>query len=277
MVEIGIKSVSEKVDGGLIKAVIAEFWVTTLFLFITIGTVCAGCKNFDYGTEVTTLGELVCPMNQARVVQIAAAFGFSIAVLVYCAASFSGGHINPAVTLAMTITKKISVLRGALYIVAQCLGAILGSSLVYAINRAGWNAMKGGTNGVAPGQSLASIWLLEFMLTALLVFVVFSATDSVRAATTAHIPVLAPLAIGLAVFIAHLAAIPLDGCSINPARSFGPAVVSGVWNDQWIFWVGPLSGGVFAGILYELVFRAELPAFGKKDEEAALPVPKEEA
>lgn len=245
---------TERLDVNLLKATLVEFLVTTLFLFITIGTVCNGCKISDFA-DSSAPGGMECPLTSARVVEIAASFGFSIAVLVYCAASFSGGHINPAVTLAFAITKKISLLRAALYITAQVGGAILGSFIVSVVNKSGWETMNGGTNSVPTGQSLVSIWLLEFMLTFLLVFVVFCATDNDRGETAAHLPVLAPFAIGFAVFIAHLCAIPLDGCSINPARSFGPAVIIGRWEDQWLFWVGPLSGGAFAALVYELLLR----------------------
>lgn len=93
---------------------------------------------------------------------------------------------------------------------------------------------------------------VEILLTALFVFVVFAATDQTRGATTPHIPALAPFAIGIAVFLAHIVAVPVDGCSINPARSFGTAVTSNTWQQHWIFWVGPLAGGAVVGILYEM-------------------------
>jgi aquaporin PIP len=93
---------------------------------------------------------------------------------------------------------------------------------------------------------------MELVLTALFVFVVFAATDQTRGATTPHIPTLAPFAIGIAVFLAHIVAVPVDGTSINPARSFGTAVTAGMWKDHWVFWVGPLVGGAAVGILYEM-------------------------
>jgi glycerol uptake facilitator-like aquaporin len=97
----------------------------------------------------------------------------------------------------------------------------------------------------------------EVLLTAILVFVVFAATDKSRGASTPHLSALAPFAIGVTVFLCHIVAVPIDGCSVNPARSFGAAVVSGVWAYQWVFWVGPLAAGVAVGLLYEnLAFRA---------------------
>lgn len=257
----------ERIDGSFCKAVFAEFVHITAFLFITIGTITSGCHEPNIGVAAgenpatafagaTVLSDPVsCRLESSRVLTIAMAFGFSIAILVYSAATFSGGHLNPAVTAGLLVAKKITLQRAVCYWVAQILGAILGSSFVYAIDRSGWNAAGGGTNAINPGTSNAGAWFLEFLLTALLVFVVLAATDSKREAIGAHLPVLAPFAIGFTVFICHLVAIPLDGCSINPARSFGPAVVAGTWTDQWVFWVGPMSGGIFAAILYETSFR----------------------
>ena len=88
-----------------------------------------------------------------------------------------------------------------------------------------------------------------------LVFVVFAATDAERAVSTAPLPILAPLSIGMIVFACHLVAIPIDGCSINPARSFGPALVAERWHNFWIFWVGPYTGALIASVMYELLFR----------------------
>lgn len=254
----------EAVNGAFCKAVFAEFVHMTAFLTITIGAITSSCHDADIGTS-DEQGAIAsgmpfsdptgCRLTSPRVLTIAMAFGFAIAILVYSAATFSGAHLNPAVTLGLLVAKKLTLLRALCYWGAQIVGAILGSAFVYAWDRSGWYAANGGTNGVNPGTSNAGAWFMEFLLTSLLVFVVFAATDRNREAIGAHLPILAPLAIGFTVFICHLVAIPIDGCSINPARSFGPAVVSGIWDDQWVFWVGPMSGGVFAAVLYEVAFR----------------------
>lgn len=247
----------------LAKAVVAEYAVTTMFLFFTIGTVSSNCHTLDNASRsgadksLDSAGFGTCFLGTSNVLNIAIAFGFSIFVLVYCAASFSGGHINPAVTFGMFVARKISVLRAVLYMVAQCLGACTGAGLVRAIDDDGWRAAGGGANALSPGFGEAAGWGLETILTMALVFTVFAATDSERATDTAHLPVLAPFAIGMVVFLCHLVAIPLDGCSINPARSFGAAAVSGSWDNQWVFWVGPLSGAVLAAAIYELIFRTK--------------------
>ncbi|EIE22533.1 aquaporin-like protein, partial [Coccomyxa subellipsoidea C-169] len=167
---------------------------------------------------------------------IAMSFGGAIAVLVYAAASFSGGHLNPAVSVAFWLAGKISALRAVLYIVCQCLGACAGSALVLAIDHNGFKAALGASNRLNTGINPANAWGAETILTCVLVFVVFAATDTQRSATSGHLSVLAPFSIGLAVFLAHLVAVPIDGCSINPARSFGTAAVAHEWTHQWIFW-----------------------------------------
>ncbi|KAH7860199.1 hypothetical protein Vadar_010537 [Vaccinium darrowii] len=99
----------------------------------------------------------------------------------------------------------------------------------------------------------------EIVGTFVLVYSVFSATDAKRSARDSHVPILAPLPIGFAVFLVHLALIPITGCSINPARSLGAAVIYNrkhAWDDQWIFWVGPLSGAALAALYHQVVIRA---------------------
>jgi len=189
---------------------------------------------------------------------LAMVFGVTIFVLVYVAAAFSGGHLNPAVSLAFVITKKISLLRFFLYVAAQLSGATVGAALVRAMDQVATVSSKGGTNRLITGIPESTAWAMECILTCALVLVVFAATDGRRAQNTAHLPVLAPMAIGFTVLICHLVALPIDGCSVNPARSFGTSAAVNIWDYQWIFWVGPLSGAIIAAFLYELALRPHL-------------------
>ncbi|KAL5232350.1 hypothetical protein ABZP36_031126 [Zizania latifolia] len=233
---------------SLYRAAIAEFVATLLFLYVTVVTV-IGHKRLQQEEEDGGVGLL----------GVAWAFGGMIFLLVYCTAGISGGHVNPAVTFGMLLARKVTLLRAALYVAAQCLGAVCGVGLVRALNSTHFARHGGGANLVDAGYSKGDGLAAEVVGTFVLVYTVFSATDAKRSARDSHIPVLAPLPIGFAVFVVHLATIPITGTSINPARSFGAAVIynqATAWNDQWIFWVGPLIGAAIATLYHEHVLRA---------------------
>ncbi|KAK4419193.1 Aquaporin PIP2-1 [Sesamum alatum] len=233
---------------SLYRAVIAEFIATLLFLYITVLTV-IGYKSQSATDECGGVG----------ILGIAWAFGGMIFVLVYCTAGISGGHINPAVTFGLFLARKVSLVRAVLYIIAQCLGAICGVGLVKAFQKAYYVRYGGGANELADGYSTGTGLAAEIIGTFVLVYTVFSATDPKRNARDSHVPVLAPLPIGFAVFMVHLATIPITGTGINPARSFGAAVIYGkdkAWDDQWIFWVGPFIGAAIAAIYHQYILRA---------------------
>ncbi|XP_030453128.1 aquaporin PIP2-7-like [Syzygium oleosum] len=234
------------------RAIIAEFIATLLFLYITVLTVIGYKSQTDpahNGTDCDGVG----------ILGIAWAFGGMIFVLVYCTAGISGGHINPAVTFGLFLARKVSLIRAVLYMVAQCLGAICGCGLVKAFQKPYYTRYGGGANEVQLGYSKGTALGAEIIGTFVLVYTVFSATDPKRNARDSHVPVLAPLPIGFAVFMVHLATIPVTGTGINPARSFGAAVMydkDKAWDDQWIFWVGPFVGAAIAAFYYQFVLRA---------------------
>ncbi|KAH9329059.1 hypothetical protein KI387_001167, partial [Taxus chinensis] len=204
------------------RALIAEFIATLLFLYITVATVIGQSRNKAECGSVGLLG-------------IAWAFGGMIFVLVYCTAGISGGHINPAVTFGLFLARKVSLPRAVMYMIAQCLGAICGAGLVKAFQKSYYDRYGGGANFVAPGYTKGVGLAAEIIGTFVLVYTVFSATDPKRNARDSHVPVLAPLPIGFAVFMVHLATIPITGTGINPARSFGAAVIYGhqhPWDDM---------------------------------------------
>ncbi|CAK7329470.1 unnamed protein product [Dovyalis caffra] len=228
------------------RALIAEFVATLLFLYVSVATVIGHKKNADACEGVGLLG-------------IAWAFGGMIFILVYCTAGISGGHINPAVTFGLFLARKVSLFRAVGYMVAQCLGAICGVGFVKAFMRPYYNSLGGGANTVMPGYNKGTALGAEIIGTFVLVYTVFSATDPKRSARDSHVPVLAPLPIGFAVFMVHLATIPITGTGINPARSFGAAVIYNnekAWDDQWIFWVGPFVGALAAAAYHQYILRA---------------------
>jgi aquaporin PIP len=235
------------------RAVIAEFVATLLFLYITMTTVVENKQSKGTCGGVGLLGE-------------AWAFGGMIFVLVYCISGISGGHVNPAVTFGMFLARKVSLPRAVLYVVAQCLGAVCGTALVRGIQGSFYASNGGGSNSVSPGYSKGTALLAEIIGTFVLVYTVFSATDPKRKARDSHVPVLTPLPIGFAVFLVYLATNSITGTGINPARSFGPAVIYGhkkPRDDLWIFWVGPLIGAAVATVYHRYLLRAG--AFGSKN------------
>nr|AJI43675.1 plasma membrane intrinsic protein [Hevea brasiliensis]ALM33364.1 plasma membrane intrinsic protein [Hevea brasiliensis] len=234
------------------RAIIAEFIATLLFLYITVLTVIGYKSQTDPAKNADACGGV-------GILGIAWAFGGMIFILVYCTAGISGGHINPAVTFGLFLARKVSLVRAVLYMAAQCLGAICGCGLVKAFQKAYYNRYGGGANELADGYSKGTGLGAEIIGTFVLVYTVFSATDPKRNARDSHVPVLAPLPIGFAVFMVHLATIPVTGTGINPARSFGAAVIYNqdkAWDDQWIFWVGPLIGAAIAAFYHQYILRA---------------------
>nr|ADE76283.1 unknown [Picea sitchensis] len=230
------------------RAIIAEFVATLLFLYVTIATVIGNANQKKPCGGVGTLG-------------IAWSFGGMIFVLVYCTAGVSGGHINPAVTFGLFVARKMTLNRAVFYIVAQCLGAVCGAGMVKALQKNYYSAGGGGANTVKEGYASETALAAEIAGTFVLVYTVFCATDPKSNARDSHVPALAPLSVGFAVFMVHLATIPITGTGINPARSFGAAVIYGhkkSWNDHWIFWVGPLIGATIAAAFHKYVIRATL-------------------
>ncbi|XP_065870604.1 aquaporin PIP2-1-like [Euphorbia lathyris] len=234
------------------RAVIAEFIATLLFLYITVLTVIGYKVQTDPDLDSDACGGV-------GILGIAWAFGGMIFILVYCTAGISGGHINPAVTFGLFLARKVSLPRAVMYMVAQCLGAIAGVGLVKAFQSAHYTRYGGGANTLADGYSKGVGLGAEIIGTFVLVYTVFSATDPKRSARDSHVPVLAPLPIGFAVFIVHLATIPITGTGINPARSLGAAVIYNkekAWDDHWMFWVGPMVGAAIAAFYHQFILRA---------------------
>ncbi|XP_049395192.1 aquaporin PIP1-1 [Solanum stenotomum] len=236
----------ELMSWSFYRAGIAEFVATFLFLYITVLTVMGVSKS---DSKCSTVG----------IQGIAWAFGGMIFALVYCTAGISGGHINPAVTFGLFLARKLSLTRAVFYMVMQCLGAICGAGVVKAFGKTLYQTKGGGANAVNVGYTKGDGLGAEIIGTFVLVYTVFSATDAKRSARDSHVPILAPLPIGFAVFLVHLATIPITGTGINPARSLGAAVIYNnehAWNDHWIFWVGPFIGAALAALYHQVVIRA---------------------
>ncbi|KAH3778861.1 aquaporin AQPAn.G-like [Dreissena polymorpha] len=211
------------------KAVFAEFIGTFILVVAGVGSTVQGWTA-----------------DSLDIVQIALSFGLCVATSVWIIGHISGGHINPAVTCAMLVTRRISILRAIMFVIAQCLGAITGAGILKLVTPSSQVGGLGTTTlntGVTPGQGFG----IELVITMGLVLTVFAACDSQRTDLGGSFP----LTIGFAVVIGHLWAVEFTGSSMNPARSLGPAIVMHIWTDHWVYWLGPITGGVLGGLLYD--------------------------
>ncbi|HEU4564245.1 MAG TPA: aquaporin [Gemmatimonadaceae bacterium] len=183
-----------------------------------------------------------------NLVEIAFAHGLIMAAMVTATMRISG-HLNPAVTIGFLAARRIAPLMAGVYIAAQLLGAMAASyTLKSVFPAADFVAARGGGLMVASIVTSGNAYLLEAIGTFFLVFVVFGT------AVDPHAPRVGGLAIGLTLAAVMLGIGPLTGGSVNPARAFGPAVASGVYEGQAIYWVGPIIGGIAAALLYDLLF-----------------------
>jgi MIP family channel proteins len=185
------------------------------------------------GAAVTSgIGDPI--LSSARITLISLAFGFTLMAMIFSIAKVSGAHLNPAVTLALVITRNCGVLRGLCYIISQMVGAITGAALLDAIVPDSYQGVLG-ANSVFDPFNQGEAFIAEMLGTAALCYTVmqcaYLSTDP--NARRYNMGNQAPLAIGLVVAAVHLFMIPIDGTSINSARSFGPSVVADFWDDHW--------------------------------------------
>eukprot|EP00442_Polarella_glacialis_P035809 CAMPEP_0115069988 /NCGR_PEP_ID=MMETSP0227-20121206/12862_1 /TAXON_ID=89957 /ORGANISM="Polarella glacialis, Strain CCMP 1383" /LENGTH=394 /DNA_ID=CAMNT_0002456449 /DNA_START=60 /DNA_END=1244 /DNA_ORIENTATION=- len=223
------------------KAVLAEFITMALFVYIACGTACSN------GAGDNAISRLM----------VAFSFGMSILVLAYSVAHHSGGHINCAVTFALVLSGVTPWRQGLIYTISQLLGSMLGATLLMLTYDCDRDMTGGlGSNVVADGFSYWQVFLAEALMTFMLVYVIFENAVTSKSSSGQN----ACLVIGFAVFIAHTILLPIDGCSINPTRSFGPAIISALrpcgasenlgLRDLWVMWVGPLFGAAVAALVY---------------------------
>ena len=235
------------------RALVGEFVATMMFLAVTVGVVIStNYDDFDF-TPTTKVGGA---MTGSRHLMVALTFGLMITILVFVFAPVSGANINPAVTICLVVSRALDPITAICYIVMQCLGAMAGCGLVKAVSSHAYTTHGGGANSVNATFGTSGAVLAEILATFLLCFTVCAAVDGsdgsiIEDARSKHT---FAFTIGFAVFLAHLWLVPIDGTSINPARSFGAAVVHNKWDDHWVFWVGPIVGGILAALVYQILF-----------------------
>jgi len=243
---------------ALWRCSLAEFFGTAIFIFLGCGSVFSA---FEFSRH--TDGNL-----DSFIVLVAMGHGFAITVVIYTIGDVSGGNINPAITWALVLTRKMSLLRGGLYWIAQISGAVCGALLLKsmippAMLQTGVISEMLGCHGLHHDMDPLQGFWFEIVLTFIFVFVVFGTAISPFVGKMAPVSgggdeyghgKLTPLALGLTILVLHLVAVPFTGASMNPARSFGPALIGSCWDNHWVYWAGPLVGSTVSALVAHTLF-----------------------
>lgn len=231
---------------SLLRRSLAELVGTFAFVFIGTGAVAAKYyPDANYG-----------------LFGIATAHGLMLAVMITATMAISGGHLNPAVTIGLLVTRHTNLRTALAYIPAQLAGAVLASLLLKAVFPIGvTRPISLGTPTIGINILVSQAIAMEAILTFFLVSAVFGTCVNAQA------PKVGGFAIGLVLLAAILVGGPATGAALNPARAFGPALVSGNWIGQLVYWVGPILGGLVAALLWEygLLTKAPMPRRRKTD------------
>jgi aquaporin Z len=229
-------------DMTLAKRATAEFFGTFWLVF-------GGCGSAVLAAAFPSLG--------IGFLGVALAFGLTLLTMAFAIGHISGCHINPAVTAGLVVGKRFPAKELLPYVIAQVLGAVAASSVLYVIasGKAGFDVANGfAANGYAEhsngGYSLLACLTAEIVLTCFFLLIIMGATDKRAPQGFAAIP------IGLSLTIIHLVGIPVTNTSVNPARSTGPALFVGGWalHQLWLFWLAPIVGGILGGAIYRSLF-----------------------
>lgn len=192
-----------------------------------------------------------CAAGTAQVLAVAFAFGLTVVGMAYSIGGISGCHINPAITLGVWLSKRMKGTEALSYMASQFIGAVAGSSIIYALTSTGsYGASTAtGANGFGEGMMLQA-FIAEVVFTFVFVLVVLGTTDSKKGAGN-----FAGLAIGLTLVLVHIVCIPLTGTSVNPARSFGPALFAGAeaMSQLWLFIVAPFIGAALSAGVWKIL------------------------
>ncbi len=219
------------------QKLVAEFIGTFALIFFGAGAICADW--FMHGA------------GSSGLLGIAIAHGLAIGLMVSAMGHISGGHFNPAVTIAFWLTKRKDTLETILYWAAQLAGAAAAAFLLKVlVPEDTWRAVALGTPALARDFTVLHGIILEAVMTFFLVLVVFATAVDEKGTFRA----IAGFGIGLTITMDILVGGPLTGGAMNPARAFGPALASAHWANHGVYWIGPLAGAFVAGLLYEILY-----------------------
>ncbi|XP_028775746.1 probable aquaporin TIP1-2 [Neltuma alba] len=236
---IAIGNTSELGQADALKAALAEFISVLIFVFAGEGSGMAFNKLTDNGST-----------TPAGLVSASLAHAFALFVAVSVGANISGGHVNPAVTFGAFIGGHISLFRSILYWIAQLLGSVVACLLL----KFSTGGLETSAFSLSAGVGAWNAVVFEIVMTFGLVYTVYAtALDPKKG----NVGIIAPIAIGFIVGANILAGGAFDGASMNPAVSFGPAVVSWTWANHWVYWLGPFLGAAIAAIVYEMLFMSQ--------------------
>ena len=222
------------------QKLVAEFVGTFALVFFGVGAICA-----DQFLRAGTPGQ-----SGFGLLGVALAQGLAMGIMVTSLGAISGGHFNPAITVAFWVTRKLSTFDTITYWIAQAAGAVAGAYLLRTLPFDAWSSVQLGTPNLAGGITRTSGMTIEAVLTFFLVLVAFATSVDAHGAFRR----IAGLAIGSAVTVGVLVGGPFTGAAMNPARALGPALAANHWANHGVYWIGPLAGGVAAGWLYDAIF-----------------------
>ncbi|XP_021278380.1 probable aquaporin TIP1-2 [Herrania umbratica] len=235
---IAVGSPAEAGQADALKAALAEFISMLIFVFAGEGSGMAFNKLTDNGSS-----------TPAGLVAASLAHAFALFVAVSVGANISGGHVNPAVTFGAFVGGHITLVRSILYWIAQLLGSVVACLLL----KFSTGGLTTSAFSLSSGVGAWNAVVFEIVMTFGLVYTVYAtAVDPKKG----NIGIIAPIAIGFIVGANILAGGAFDGASMNPAVSFGPAVVSWTWDNHWVYWLGPFVGSAIAAVVYEIFFIA---------------------
>lgn len=232
-----------------------ETKISTKFIVELVGTF--SLVLFGCGAAAVSGVDTIAGLSGLGLLGISFAFGLAVVVMAYAIGGISGCHINPAISISMLVAGKIDLKDAVAYVIAQLIGAALAAFVLMQIlsGQAGFEMGEYalGSNGWGENYqnnfNVTAAFIAEAVLTFLFLFVIFATTSKFGNST------MAGLAIGLTLVLIHLVAIPITGTSVNPARSFGPAIFAGgaALSQLWLFIVAPLVGGIVAALFWKMV------------------------